>query len=94
MFTAIPAGHCPGSAMLLIEGDEGVALYTGEFRFEKGTAPNIVALHDSCGRKKDIDAVYLDGTFLTPRAMSIPSRYVESGDSKQTCQSNLRVVDH
>lgn len=30
--TAIPAGHCPGSIMLLFEKDDKRILYTGDFR--------------------------------------------------------------
>lgn len=30
--TAIPAGHCPGSIMLLFETDDKRILYTGDFR--------------------------------------------------------------
>lgn len=73
-FTAIAAGHCPGSAMLLIEGDEGTILYTGDFRLEKGAASMITALHDNQGNKKLVDSVYCDTTFLTPRLQHIPTR--------------------
>lgn len=76
MFTAIAAGHCPGSAMLLIEGGEGTVLYTGDFRLEKGSAALIGPLHDSNGKKKDIDQLYCDTTFLTPKAKFIASRWV------------------
>lgn len=30
--TAIPAGHCPGSVMLLFEQRDKRVLYTGDFR--------------------------------------------------------------
>lgn len=30
--TAIPAGHCPGSIMLLFEQSDKRVLYTGDFR--------------------------------------------------------------
>ena len=72
--TAITAGHCPGSAMLLIEGEEGTVLYTGDFRFDIGMTAHISALHDSAGNIKHIDALHCDTTFLNLRALRIPSR--------------------
>mgnify|MGYP001803755324 FL=1 len=72
--TAITAGHCPGSAMLLIEGEEGTVLYTGDFRFDIGMTAHISALHDSAGNVKHIDALHCDTTFLNLRALRIPSR--------------------
>lgn len=74
VFTAIAAGHCPGSAMLLVEGKEGTVLYTGDFRLEKGSARMIGALHDAQGNKKPVDSVYCDTTFLTPKLKQIPTR--------------------
>lgn len=72
--TAIPAGHCPGSAMLLIEGIQGTVLYTGDFRFDKGTAAKLGSLHDSYGQVKTIDSIHCDTTFLTKRAVDLASR--------------------
>lgn len=62
--------------MLLIEGEEGTVLYTGDFRFDMGMTPHISALHDSSGDVKHIDALYCDTTFLNLRALKIPSRYI------------------
>ena len=73
--TAIPAGHCPGSAMLLVEGSEGTIIYTGDFRFDVGTASMLPSLHDSYGRPKEIDVIHCDTTFLTQRALNLASRY-------------------
>uniref|UniRef100_A0A8C7JPI6 Protein artemis n=1 Tax=Oncorhynchus kisutch TaxID=8019 RepID=A0A8C7JPI6_ONCKI len=71
--TLLPAGHCPGSVMFLVEGAQGTVLYTGDFRLAKGDASRIELLH-SGSRVKDIKSVYLDSTFYDPRFYQIPSR--------------------
>ncbi|XP_045066570.1 protein artemis [Coregonus clupeaformis] len=71
--TLLPAGHCPGSVMFLVEGAQGTVLYTGDFRLAKGDASRIELLH-SGNRVKDIKSVYLDSTFYDPRFYQIPSR--------------------
>ncbi|XP_036828533.1 protein artemis isoform X1 [Oncorhynchus mykiss] len=71
--TLLPAGHCPGSVMFLVEGAQGTVLYTGDFRLAKGDASRIELLH-SGSRVKDIKSVYLDSTFYDPRFYKIPSR--------------------
>ncbi|XP_045568388.1 protein artemis, partial [Salmo salar] len=71
--TLLPAGHCPGSVMFLVEGAQGAVLYTGDFRLAKGDASRIELLH-SGSRVKDIKSVYLDSTFYDPRFYQIPSR--------------------
>ncbi|XP_064872250.1 protein artemis isoform X3 [Oncorhynchus nerka] len=71
--TLLPAGHCPGSVMFLVEGAQGTVLYTGDFRLAKGDASRIELLH-SGSRVKDIKSVYLDSTFYDPRFYEIPSR--------------------
>ncbi|XP_048871918.1 protein artemis-like isoform X2 [Brienomyrus brachyistius] len=73
LVTLIPAGHCPGSVMFLIEGDRGTVLYTGDFRLAQGQAARIQSLHAG-GRIKDVQSVYLDTTFCEPRFFQIPSR--------------------
>ncbi|XP_036375634.1 protein artemis-like [Megalops cyprinoides] len=71
--TLLPAGHCPGSVMFLIEGNQGTVLYTGDFRLGIGEVARMEFLH-SGGRVKDIRSVYLDSTFYDPRFFQIPSR--------------------
>ncbi|KAM6986847.1 protein artemis isoform 2-T2 [Aplochiton taeniatus] len=71
--TLLPAGHCPGSVMFLVEGAQGTVLYTGDFRLSEGDASRIELLH-SGSRVKDIQSVYLDSTFYDPRFYQIPSR--------------------
>ncbi|KAL0964884.1 hypothetical protein UPYG_G00273880 [Umbra pygmaea] len=79
--TLLPAGHCPGSVMFLIEGAQGTVLYTGDFRLAEGDASRIEVLH-SGSRVKDIQSVYLDSTFYDPRFYQIPSR--------EACLSGIR----
>ncbi|KAK7102636.1 hypothetical protein V1264_020827 [Littorina saxatilis] len=71
--TTLPAGHCPGSVMFLIEGKEGRALYTGDFRWEQNYATTLPALCVN-GHMKEIDSMYVDTTFCVPDAFYIPSR--------------------
>ncbi|KAM4614795.1 protein artemis [Polymixia lowei] len=81
--TLLPAGHCPGSVMFLIEGFQGNVLYTGDFRLAEGDASRIELLH-SGSRVKDIQSVYLDSTFYDPRYYQIPSR--------EACLSGIREL--
>lgn len=60
--------------MLLVEGAQGTVLYTGDFRFDKGTAATLSSLHDTYGQVKTIDSVHCDTTFLTRRAVDIACR--------------------
>ncbi|XP_064606431.1 protein artemis-like [Liolophura sinensis] len=71
--TLIPAGHCPGSVMFLIEGTEGTVLYTGDFRWE-GNEVTRVPWFRSGDSIKDIRSLYVDTTFCIPEAFYIPSR--------------------
>ncbi|XP_010135547.1 PREDICTED: protein artemis, partial [Buceros rhinoceros silvestris] len=71
--TLLPAGHCPGSVMFLFEGENGIVLYTGDFRLAKGEAARMELLHSGT-RVKDIQSVYLDTTFCDPKFYHIPSR--------------------
>ncbi|CAN9508522.1 unnamed protein product [Ophioblennius macclurei] len=73
--TLLPAGHCPGSVMFLLEGCRGAVLYTGDFRLAHGDASRMEHLH-SGSRVKDILSVYLDSTFYDPRFYQIPTREV------------------
>ncbi|XP_023671812.2 protein artemis-like isoform X2 [Paramormyrops kingsleyae] len=73
MVTLLPAGHCPGSVMFLVEGDRGTVLYTGDFRLAVGEVSRMEFLH-SGSRVKDVQSVYLDTTFCDPKYFQIPSR--------------------
>ena len=75
--TLIPAGHCPGSVMFLIKGDQGNVLYTGDFRFAVGETVRLNSLFSrtkSYELRSPIKSVYVDTTFCVPEALHIPSR--------------------
>ncbi len=64
--TALDANHCPGSIMLLFEGDFGTVLHTGDFRYQPLMLDSPSPLSGRC-----IDRVYLDNTFVqTPVSRS------------------------
>ncbi|XP_052780861.1 uncharacterized protein LOC128217634 [Mya arenaria] len=72
--TLLPAFHCPGSVMFLLEGDEGTVLYTGDFRWEHFHMEHMHHLRSGEGVKK-IKSLYIDTTFCTPDTLHIPSRH-------------------
>ena len=75
--TLIPAGHCPGSAMILVHGDNGTILYTGDFRFSIGDSvrlKSLFTLTKGYSPKFLIKSVYIDTTFCIPEAVHIPTR--------------------
>ncbi|KAG8179384.1 hypothetical protein JTE90_003640 [Oedothorax gibbosus] len=72
--TLLTAGHCPGSVMFLLEGENGRVLYTGDFRIPIGGSARMPDLHDKNGRLKPIDSLYIDTTFCTEDYLYIPTR--------------------
>ncbi|CAG0879366.1 unnamed protein product [Darwinula stevensoni] len=77
--TFLPAGHCPGSVMVLLEGPDGNVLYTGDFRLSLEDVQAMKALHKLDGKPKTIKTIYIDTTFCSEKAMHFPSRH-ESAD--------------
>lgn len=71
--TLLPAGHCPGSVMFLLQDDSYSVLYTGDFRLQAEDMKHTPALHPS-GRLVELDSLYLDTTFCHPKAADIPTR--------------------
>ncbi|XP_065919409.1 protein artemis-like isoform X2 [Dysidea avara] len=71
--TLLPAGHCPGSVMFLLQDGTYSVLYTGDFRLQAEDIKHIPILHSS-GRLLELDSVYLDTTFCHPKAANIPTR--------------------
>lgn len=55
----IDANHCPGSAMVHIDGPQGQVLHTGDFRFNGPTMLKNLGNHT-------FDNVFLDNTFSNP----------------------------
>ncbi|XP_037082329.1 protein artemis-like [Pollicipes pollicipes] len=74
LVTLLPAGHCPGSVMLLFEAGGGTVLYTGDFRMGAAELRGLAPLHDAAGRPKQLDLLYVDTTFCTPGRRDLPDR--------------------
>jgi DNA cross-link repair 1C protein len=82
--TCFGSGHCPGSIMIWIEGEQGNVLFTGDFRLYHGQAQRLEHLHqqrtddddDHIYRFKPIDNLYIDMTFFRPNILHIPTREV------------------
>ncbi|XP_067012558.1 protein artemis isoform X2 [Anabrus simplex] len=72
--STIPAGHCPGSVMFLLESPSSTVLYTGDIRIAKGDIQKFTQLQRADGCAKRIDALYLDTTFLDPKYYHFPLR--------------------
>lgn len=58
--TAIPANHCIGALMFLVESKKGKALYTGDFRFDE-------EFYQYKELFQGIDTVYMDTTYFQPK---------------------------
>jgi Cft2 family RNA processing exonuclease len=58
--TFYPAGHCLGSAMVLIEGDHGSLLYTGDFKLGESATAERAELPRA-------DVLVMESTFGKPR---------------------------
>ncbi|KAI8976176.1 beta-lactamase-like protein [Pilobolus umbonatus] len=57
--TFLPANHCPGSSVILIQGCNGSVVYTGDIRAERQFVnDNLRILH-----REDISHLYMDTTF-------------------------------
>ncbi|KAH6941586.1 hypothetical protein HPB50_020479 [Hyalomma asiaticum] len=96
--TAIPADHCAGSVMFLLEGERGTVLYTGDFRLDVGRASTLASLHCDASRVKAIDAAYVDTTLCRPDAAYVPTRrdseraLVDFFETKFRAGSSLRLT--
>ncbi|CUM45522.1 uncharacterized protein AC631_03393 [Debaryomyces fabryi] len=65
--TLIPAYHCPGAAMFLIEGADKNVLYTGDIRAEHWWVESLFkdpSLFPYTSGLKVLDNIYLDTTFI------------------------------
>jgi hypothetical protein len=69
--TAISAGHCPGSCMLLFQIEGCDVLYTGDFRISLKDAQNVKLLKEI---RSNSPIVYLDSTFLSSKFPSFPTQ--------------------
>ncbi|XP_043194183.1 5' exonuclease Apollo-like [Amphibalanus amphitrite] len=62
--TALDARHCPGSIVLLFQGDFGSILYTGDLRFWPGLLDEPALQYVVSG--PGLDRLYLDNTYCSP----------------------------
>jgi len=87
--TLLPAGHCPGSVMFLIEAGPHRILYTGDFRVQLQDFKQFKALlidkDGNCGAK-NISALYLDTTFASKKYYEFPTR-------KESSTNLIKVVE-
>lgn len=87
--TLLPAGHCPGSVMFLIEAGPHRILYTGDFRVQLQDFKQFKALlidkDGNCG-PKNISALYLDTTFASKKYYEFPTR-------KESSTNLIKVVE-
>lgn len=58
----IEANHCPGAAMIHVDGPLGSVLHTGDFRYNGATMLSDIGI-DS---EKPFNYLFLDNTFATP----------------------------
>lgn len=80
--TLLPAQHCPGSVMFLLQNIRKNILYTGDFRISSCRFENYAILDNLT-----IHEVYLDSTFLTEEYTYFPTQ-VES--VREIC----KVINH
>ncbi|XP_025208461.1 protein artemis isoform X1 [Melanaphis sacchari] len=87
--TLLPAGHCPGSVMFLIEAGTHRILYTGDFRVQlqnfKLFKPLLIDKEGNHG-PKNISALYLDTTFASKNYYEFPTR-------KESSSNLIKVVE-
>ncbi|OQV24346.1 putative Protein artemis [Hypsibius exemplaris] len=82
--TLLPAGHCPGSVMFVFDGHNGTVIYTGDFRIYEGTVQKLAGLPVAP------KCLYLDTTFFTRQAPTIPSRDVSIRRISESITSHLK----
>ncbi|KAI8799923.1 beta-lactamase-like protein, partial [Cladochytrium replicatum] len=72
LLTLLPANHCPGSIMFLIEGTSGNVLYTGDLRAENWFIEGIQ--RNPFLSAVSIDTLYLDTSFCDPAFAELPTK--------------------
>ncbi|KAI8388566.1 beta-lactamase-like protein [Radiomyces spectabilis] len=68
--TLLPANHCPGAVLILIEGCNGTVLYTGDMRAEKDFVDESLQLLGD----KIIDHVYMDTSCCNDKFRHFPTK--------------------
>ena len=74
--TLIPAGHCPGSVMFLLNSKEKSVLFTVDFRWQVGHTKRINHLFDNLQEiaVHNFDNIYIDTTICKTDSNFIPCR--------------------
>ncbi|KAF9902992.1 hypothetical protein EC991_004326 [Linnemannia zychae] len=70
----IPAHHCPGAVMFLLQDDRTCILYTGDARNEAVDLQGLRAMPAFSSSMQPIDRLYLDTTCCHPAFETFPSR--------------------
>ncbi|KAG0376251.1 hypothetical protein BGX24_008030 [Mortierella sp. AD032] len=70
----IPAHHCPGAVMFLLQDDRTCILYTGDARNEAIDLQGLRAMLAFSSSMQSIDRLYLDTTCCHPAFEKFPSR--------------------
>lgn len=87
--TALSAGHCAGSCMLLFQKENCDILYTGDFRISLKNAKNIKIFEDI----RD-STIYLDSTFLSTKFPQFPSQAESVKEILEIVQNFLTKSTH
>ncbi|KAG0043383.1 putative choline transporter, neither null mutation nor overexpression affects choline transport [Gryganskiella cystojenkinii] len=70
----IPAHHCPGAVMFLLQDDRSCILYTGDARNEKADLMGLATMPAFSASAPRIDKLYIDTTCCHPGLYTFPSR--------------------
>ncbi|CAO3564817.1 unnamed protein product [Mortierella alpina] len=76
----IPAHHCPGAVMFLLQDDRSCVLYTGDARNEAVDLQGLRAMPIFTSATQRIDRLYLDTTCCHPAFNTFPSRDLAISD--------------
>ncbi|KAF9571480.1 hypothetical protein EC968_000511 [Mortierella alpina] len=76
----IPAHHCPGAVMFLLQDDRSCILYTGDARNEAVDLQGLSTMPIFTSTTQRIDRLYLDTTCCHPAFKDFPSRDLAISD--------------
>ncbi|KAF9291169.1 hypothetical protein BGZ68_004874 [Mortierella alpina] len=76
----IPAHHCPGAVMFLLQDDRSCILYTGDARNEAVDLQGLNTMPIFTSTTQQIDRLYLDTTCCHPAFKEFPSRDLAISD--------------
>ncbi|KAF9084576.1 hypothetical protein BGX29_002481, partial [Mortierella sp. GBA35] len=90
----IPAHHCPGAVMFLLQDDRSCILYTGDARNEAVDLQGLRALPAFSSSLQPIDRLYLDTTCCHPAFEKFPSRDFAISDLVTFINSRPRLAHY